>query len=73
MAAKRYPHSAGTVSNVMISVGGIGGAVMPIVAGAFITGADFTPVFLVAVACAATMAGMLFLKDRRERGAQQNT
>jgi FHS family glucose/mannose:H+ symporter-like MFS transporter len=72
MAAKRYPQSAGTVSNVMISVGGIGGAVMPIVAGAFITGADFMPVFLVAMACAATMAGMLFL-TRRERDAQQNT
>lgn len=73
MAAKRYPGSAGMVSNVMMSVGGLGGAVMPIVAGAFITGADFTPVFFVAIACAAVMAGMFLLKGRRERGDQQNT
>lgn len=73
MTAKRYPHSAGTVSNVMISVGGFGGAVMPIIAGAFISGADFTPVFLVAAVCAAVMAAMFFLKGGKERIAQQNT
>jgi fucose permease len=70
MTAKKYPESAGTVSNVMISVGGFGGAIMPIIAGLFISGDNFTPVFLVGIGCAVIIAAMFFAKGRKERGAE---
>jgi fucose permease len=73
ITAKKYPQSAGTVSNVMISVGGFGGAVMPIIAGTLVSGADFTPVFLIAAACAALMAAMFSYKGRSGRSGEQNT
>lgn len=60
MVIKEHPKSAGTVSNIMISVGGFGGAIIPVIAGAFIIGINFTPVFIIAAICMAIMAGVLY-------------
>lgn len=65
MVMKEHPKNAGTVSNIMISVGGFGGAVIPIIAGAFIFGTDFTPVFIIPAVCIAAMAAMLFFSGRQ--------
>jgi FHS family glucose/mannose:H+ symporter-like MFS transporter len=71
MTVKKYRQSAGTVSNLMISVGSLGGAVMPLLAGALIAGADFTPIFIIAIACAALMAALFIITGRKEQNAGQ--
>ncbi len=65
MVMKEHPKSAGTVSDIMISAGGLGGAVMPVIAGLFISGADFSSVFIVAAAGMAAMSVMLYFGGRQ--------
>lgn len=71
IVAKQYPQSAGTVSNLMISIGALGGAVMPLLAGTLITGADFVPVFITAMACAAVMGAMFFIAGKKNAPEQR--
>jgi len=75
VVAVRYPNSVGLAVNVMMSVCGLGGAFMPLVVGALIIGADFTPVFITAAVCSIGMAISFIIADPRKAGAsvQQNS
>lgn len=73
IVAKKYPKNAGAASSLMVSLGGLGSTVMPVVAGAVIAGADFTPVLVIAGACAAIMAAMFYLTSGRTNSSEYNT
>lgn len=66
IVAVRYPQKVGLASNVMMSVCGLGGALMPLLVGALIVGADFTPVFITAAISA--LAIVLFFKLATRKG-----
>ncbi len=68
VVAKKYPANAGTASNLMVALGGLGGSLMPVAAGALVAGANFMPVFFVSAACAAVMAAMFFFAGREKTG-----
>ncbi len=67
IVSKKYPKNAGTVSNLMMSTTGLGGATMPLLAGALVVGANFIPTFIVAGLCAAGMAIFFSLATRKEK------
>ena len=72
IAAKKYPDNAGAVSNVMMSIGCLGGAVAPLVAGALVIGINFVPVFIASAFCGVVMAVSFTLADRT-RKTRENT
>jgi len=72
IAAKTYPENAGAISNVMLSLGCVGGIAMPLFAGALIVGANYAPVFIVTVFCGAVMA-VIFRLPNKKRIGRKNT
>lgn len=72
IVAKRYPDDAGAVSNVMMSVASLGGAVTPLIAGALVVGVNFAPIFFAVTCCGVVMAIAFALTDRRHM-AHKNT
>ncbi len=67
ISAKKYPANAGAVSNVMMSLGCLGGAVTPLVAGALVTGINFVPVFIASAFCGVVMAVSFMLADNARK------
>jgi fucose permease len=70
IVAVRYPQKVGLASNVMMSVCGLGGAMMPLLVGALIVGADFTPVFITAAISAFGIV-VSFVRAGRSKARQQ--
>lgn len=66
-ATKKYPQNTGLAANAMMSVCGLSGALMPILVGVTIVGADFSPVFITAAVCACFMAMLFILGSRSPR------
>lgn len=65
ISAKTYPENAGAVSNVMMSLGCVGGALTPLIAGALVTGINFTPVLIATIFCGVTMAVAFAVSDKK--------
>ena len=65
ISAKKFPENAGAVSNVMLSLGCLGGAITPLIAGALVTGINFTPVLIATVFCGITMAIVFAMSDKK--------
>jgi fucose permease len=72
IAAKTYPENAGAISNVMLSLGCVGGIAVPLLTGALIVGANYIPVFFVTVLCGAVMA-VTFRLSNKKRITRKNT
>lgn len=70
--AKTYPQNAGAVSNVMMSLGCLGGIIVPLIVGALIVGADYVPALIAAAFCGAVMTVTLRLSNKK-RIAHKNT
>lgn len=64
IAAKKYPDNAGAVSNVMLSLGCLGGAATPLVVGALVTGSSFVPVFFATAFCGVVMSAAFILSNK---------
>ncbi len=67
ISAKNFPMNAGTVSNVMMSLGCLGGAVIPLIAGGLVTGINFTPVLVATAFCGVVMAIAFAVSDKKSK------
>jgi len=72
IAAKSYPESAGAVSNVMLSLGCVGGIAVPLVIGALVIGANFVPMFFATAFCGIIMS-IAFRLSNKKNVSYKNT
>lgn len=72
ITAKKYPENAGAVTNVMMSLGCLGGAVTPLIAGALVVGFSFVPV-LIATAVSGVIMALAFAASDKNFKTNKNT
>ncbi len=65
ISAKKYPENAGAVSNMMMSLSCLGGAVMPLIAGGLVIGINFVPVLYATAFCGVVMAIAFAASDKK--------
>jgi FHS family glucose/mannose:H+ symporter-like MFS transporter len=72
IAAKAYPQNAGAVSNVMLSLGCVGGIAVPLLVGALVVGANYVPMFIATAFCGVVMA-VAFRLSSKKYNTHKNT
>jgi putative MFS transporter len=65
ITAKKYPGNAGAVTNIMMSLGCLGGAITPLIAGALVVGINFVPILIATAFCGVIMSIAFAASDKK--------